>query len=305
LLSKGVKLVRSTYGLASYLSFDDAKAAADGCKKILAKAQFPDVEIAFRKSIFTRSTGPLNHVPFIDPIADIRNPFTPSLGVQIAPRDTPHYEGTDALYLRESSQSDRVFLLTARHVALPPPAHDNELYERKKTRKRAYEVLILGSKAYTNALENMMAKIGHDLIFVDTYKRQLEALGEVAEGEDIRITAARRDLQGMLAKAKETIVDINEFHGEIAEHWTTPSQRVLGYVVYAPPIAVGTGPKRFTKDWALIDIYPEKIDWNTFKGNVVYLGTVRSILPRSSTLTIISRQQDLTPRLRLENAPSS
>lgn len=82
---------------------------------------------------------------------------------------------------------------------------------------------------------------------------------------------------------------------------------MLSYVVYAPPISVGTGPKKFKEDWALIDLYHDKIDWNGFKGNIVYLSTFRSILPRSSSLTtnIISRKQHFGCRLRPENAPSS
>ena len=50
-------------------------------------------------------------------------------------------------------------------------------------------------------------------------------------------------------------MDINELHSKIAKHWTGLSQRVLGYVVHALPTSVGTGPKQFTDDWALIDIY--------------------------------------------------
>jgi hypothetical protein len=46
------------------------------------------------------------------------------------------------------------------------------------------------------------------------------------------------------------------------------SQRVLGHVIHAPPISVD----RFTKDWALIELNRDKIDWNNFRGNVVYLG---------------------------------
>jgi hypothetical protein len=267
------------------LSFKDAKAAADGCKKILADAQFPDIEIAFRESVFTRSTGPqlLDHDPSVDPIADIRSPFTSSLGIRIAPRDTPHFEGIGALYLRESSQSDRVFLLTARHVALPMPANRNQLYSLKNPSQRRQGVLILGSKAYADALEDMMGKIGREVIFVETYKRELDKLGEAVEGEKARVAAARQEFQGKLAKAEQTIADVNEFHGEITKHWSTPSQRVLGYVVHAPPISLATGPKQFAEDWALIDLNRDKIDWNTFKGNVVYLGTFRSILPRSSS----------------------
>jgi hypothetical protein len=41
------------------LSKKDAESPADGCKKILIEAQFPDIEIAFQESVFTRSIGPL------------------------------------------------------------------------------------------------------------------------------------------------------------------------------------------------------------------------------------------------------
>lgn len=37
--------------LPETLAFDDAKAAAEGCKDILAREGFPDVEIAFRESV--------------------------------------------------------------------------------------------------------------------------------------------------------------------------------------------------------------------------------------------------------------
>ncbi|KAN0113531.1 hypothetical protein V8E52_007595 [Russula decolorans] len=239
------------------LSFEDAQAAAVGCKQILANADFPDIEIAFRESLYIRSSGPrlLEHDPSEDPIADIRCPFTPSLGIQTAPKDTPHFGGTGALYLRESSQSERVFLLTARHVALPPPAHSNQFYSCKKLSQRRVDIVVLGSKAYTDALEGMMGKIGRELIFIRTRTR------------------AREDYQTKLAKARRTISDMNDFHGDTTKYWSIPSQRVLGYVLHAPPISLPTGPKKLTEDWALIDLDLDKIDWATFKGNVVYLGS--------------------------------
>ncbi|KAH8115251.1 hypothetical protein DFH11DRAFT_1688466 [Phellopilus nigrolimitatus] len=226
---------------------------------------FPDVEIAFRESVFTRSDGPqlLKHVISLDPTADIGSPFTGALGVQIAPRNTPHFEGTGALYLCEGGQSDRVFLLTARHVALPPSAHRNVLYERKRTSQPREDVLILGSKAFSDALEDMMAKIGRELIFINHYKRELAALGE---DEDATVAKAREKFQRKLANAGETIVAIDAFYDGITKHWSTLGQRVLGHVVYAPPIS----------------------------GNVVYIGTFRSTL---------LRKQDFGSRLRLKMHP--
>jgi hypothetical protein len=90
------------------LSFKDARDAATGCKNILADANLPNVEIAFKESDFIQSTGPqlLNYVPYVNPTADISSPFTPTLGIWIAPQKTPHFEGTSALYLHENSLSD-------------------------------------------------------------------------------------------------------------------------------------------------------------------------------------------------------
>jgi hypothetical protein len=155
-----------------------------------------------------------------------------------------HFEGTGALYLCEGGQSNRVFLLSARHVPLPPSVHRNELYERKKTRQPRHEVLILGSKAYPDALEVMMAKIGRELTFADLYKRGLAALGEAAEGEDTVVAEARHELKGMLVKAEKTIAAVDAFHGDITKHRSAVSQRVLGHVVYAPSVPTpGNSPK--------------------------------------------------------------
>ena len=288
------------------LSLEDAKTAAFGCKRILAKADLPDIEIAFRESRYIRSSGPrlLEHDPFEDP-ADIRYPFTLSLGIHIAPKNTPHFEGTGALYLRESSESRRVFLLTARHVALPPPEHPNRLYVRKNRSKPRADIVILGQKGYTNAVDVMMEKIEDQHVLIETYQRELDRVGEAVEGEKDTRTRAREICKANIARAEQTISDIDDFHSIITKHWTTPSCRVLGYVLHAPPISLAAGPKRFTEDWALIDLDLDKFDWDTFKGNVVYLGAFQSALPRLSSLTIISRQQDVAWRIRPKDGPSS
>ncbi|KAI0290586.1 hypothetical protein BC826DRAFT_1092484 [Russula brevipes] len=259
------------------LSFKDAQAAAIGCKQILANAGFPDIEIAFRESLYIRSSGPrlhkLENDPSLDPIADIRYPFTPSLGIHIAAKGAPHIEGTGGLYLRENSQSERVFLLTTRHVALPSPAYSNQLYSHKEPNKCRVDIVTLGSKAYNDALEGMMDKIRGQLILITTYENDLNYFGEAVEGEGAKKTRAREVYQAKLVTAKKTIADVNDFHSDITKHWSTLSQRVLGYVLHTPPISLATGPKQFTEDWALIDLDLDNIDWDTFKGNVVYLGS--------------------------------
>ncbi|KZT05709.1 uncharacterized protein LAESUDRAFT_726637 [Laetiporus sulphureus 93-53] len=256
------------------LIFEAAKVAAEGCKDILAREGFPDVEVAFRESVVTQSIGPklLSFDPSVDPVPELRSPFTPALGIQIAPLKTPHYEGTGAVYLRESSQSNRVFLLTAGHVARPPPTHCDPLLSRKHSSQACQEIVVLGTDAYTDAINRMMSTIGHELLSIKTWDEELERLGAVVEGEALKKTRAREDYEDLVAKARRRIEDVNEIHDEVTKNWTTPNQRVIGYVVHAPAIAVDDGPKHFTRDWALIDLYRDKIDWDTFQGNKVYVG---------------------------------
>ena len=181
------------------------------------------------------------------------------------------------MYLCEGGQSNRVFLLTARHVLLPPSKYRNKLYEGKRTSRPCDEVLVLGGDAYPDALNDMMVKIGNEIVFVDLYKRELDALGEAVDGEDATVSEARKIYKDKLAKAEKTIVDTDAFHSDIVKNWSTVNQRVLGHIVYAPPISVSADPKRLTEDWALIQLNHQKIDQENFKGNVIHLGMLRSL----------------------------
>src|SRR5258708_1203165 len=153
----------------------------------------------------------------------------------------------------------------------------------------------------------MMAKIRWQFFFVGQRKNDLATLEKTVEGKDATVAEACQGVEGELAKAENAIAAIDAFHSNITKHWSTVSNRVSDHVVYAPPISVGTGPKQFTEDWALIELNRDKIDWNNSKGNVVYFGTFRSILLRSSSLTnyvqetrfrslTLSERCTLTPR---------
>lgn len=175
------------------LSLEDAKDAATGCKKILADAGLPDVEIAFRESHFIRSSslapacpGPqlLHYVPYIDPTADVSSPFTPALGIRIAPQETPYIEGTGALYLHEGGQSNRILVLTTRHVALPPLMHGNEPYVHDTSSQHTENALILGNGAYEDATENMLDQIQCETISANTCEEELGVLGEATDCDD-------------------------------------------------------------------------------------------------------------------------
>ncbi|KAF8959249.1 hypothetical protein BDZ97DRAFT_1761585 [Flammula alnicola] len=256
------------------LSGEDAHTAAVGCLQLLESFQLTDVEVEFRESIFARSVGPelLKSVSSTNAAAGVRAALTPALGLPIAARATSYAEGTGALYICEGRDSEKVYVLTARHVVFPPNAGSNELYNRTRTRQRPREVILPGPKAFQTMLKSTMIKIGEHKIMVDYYNQQLKDLQGGDDDDDERET-----IQGELKKAEAAIKALNQFHDEATKHWSVESLRVIGHVAYSPPITVGAGAERYTEDWALIELNRNKIDWNNFKGNAVDLGTEVSV----------------------------
>ena len=263
------------------LAYELANTAAEAITYFINEAGFNDFEIGFRESVVTHSAGPkmLSFDPLNDSVPEFREPFTPTLGLFIAPFKTPHYEGTGALYLRESSNSKRVFLITCAHVARPPPAHPNTGLARRATSHPREQVIALGSSGYTNALKSMMSAIGDQERSIKDWETVLGRLGEFVEGESPNVTKRRNEHLRLVEDAKVKITEINTFHDEISKRWTIPEQRVIGEVIHVEPIAANVAPHGLTRDWALIELYDDKFDWSKFKGNKIYVGTF-SILAR-------------------------
>ena len=44
-----------------------------------------------------------------------------------------------------------------------------------------------------------------------------------------------------LAEAKEAMEALSTFYGDVSTRWASPDKRVLGHVIYSPPIELGFG----------------------------------------------------------------
>jgi hypothetical protein len=254
------------------LLYDAAVAAAAVVKNILADAGFPAIEVAFVESVVTRSVaaGPklLSFDPILDPVPTLRKPFTTTLGLSIAPLKYPHFEGTAALYFRLGKDDKRTAILTCAHVARPPPVYANTGMTKPRE-----EIVALGNMGYNNAVRAMMVTIRDLLGSIEVSNYALGRLGEPVEGEDSKVTKRRKDHVSSVAMATKEIKEVNALHDEVTKRRTTPDQRVIGFVLHAEKIEFSVEPHGFTKDWALIELYDEQIDWSTFKGNKVFVGT--------------------------------
>ncbi|KAI5804629.1 hypothetical protein DFH27DRAFT_384356 [Peziza echinospora] len=257
------------------LGFGAAVAAADAVKAVLQRAGYPEIEVAFRMSevtCFARGPKLLPFKPLTDHIPEARKAFTPMLGLSIAPLKTPHYEGTGALYFRLGHDDDRVALLTAAHVARPPPAFTSTKMSRFGTSPPREEIVALGSMGYRNATNAMMATIGNLARSVEVWSKMVARLGEPVDGEGANVTQKRQNCRNEVEKATQVIAELNKLHTEVTKHRTNPDQRIIGRVLHVEPIVVPDGPHRFTRDWAFIELYNDKIDWATFMGNKIYVG---------------------------------
>ena len=273
------------------LLYEAAITASTAVKEILAGGGFPDIEVAFVESVVTRSVaGPklLSFSPFLDDVPDLRKPFTTALGLSIAPLQYPHFEGTAALYFRLNKDDNRTAILTCAHVARPPHVYRNTGMTRKSGQRRE-EVVALGSTGYSNAVKAMMSTIARLVSSIEIWNDARDRLGEPVEGENREVTERRQDYVDLVAKARRTIVEANAMHSEVTKHRSIPDLRVIGFVLHSEKIEVSVDPHGFTKDWALIELYDEKIDWATFKGNKVYVGTSFSIPLSLSLFFFISR----------------
>ncbi|KAI6149868.1 hypothetical protein BKA82DRAFT_8377 [Pisolithus tinctorius] len=252
-----------------------AQVAALACEKILLSFQIVGVEIAFRESVFRRSSSKLlNYVATINPTASIRSPLTAALGLCIASLPTQYAEGTGALYLSTGHHSETVYVLTARHVVFPPKDVQNKLYHRTQNDQCPVEVILSGPEAFQGILTSAMVKITNDTVMVDQYQKQLHKLQQREASPDADgIEAERAVVESSLRVAKASIKEINKFHSNVTKVWSQEKHRVIGHVLYAPPITVGASTKRYTEDWALIELDRNKINWANFRGNVIDLGT--------------------------------
>ncbi|ETW74722.1 hypothetical protein HETIRDRAFT_127172 [Heterobasidion irregulare TC 32-1] len=268
------------------LLYEATVAAAAIVKNILTDAGFPDIEVAFIESAVTRFTGPklLSSNPLIDSVPDLRKPFNTALGLSTAPRKYPYYEGTAALYFRLSKDDDRVVTLTCAHVSRPPHVYHNTGMTHKEGSQRREEIVALGTMGYDNGVKAMMATIGDCLHSIDAWNNVLRRLGDPVEGESENVTESRDEHLDLVTEATREIQRVKAIYSEAIENYTTLDQRTIGFVIHSEKIEVSVEPYKFTKDWALIELYNDKIDWTTFKGNKLWVGGKLSISEYRNTL---------------------
>ncbi|KAF5374099.1 hypothetical protein D9615_008836 [Tricholomella constricta] len=254
--------------------FVDAKATADAVKlNISDKAGFPEVEVAIWEWT-TGFAGMGPELPSLNPLLDgdvtkLAAPFSSVLPLAIAPLKGPQYEGTASVYLGYSAGSERPLVLTAAHVARPPSMQPYYSAMTDNTGlKHTENIIVLGDGGFMTAVTNVETRIGRLLKNkADAERRIRELRDKEAVPGDPKWTAEHK-----VINATVDIGKLNDLHTRVVKTMLTARKRVIGHVLHADPVGPSPGPEPFTIDWAVIELSDDAVDWDTFRGNKVYIG---------------------------------
>ncbi|KAG8686235.1 hypothetical protein FRC09_014270 [Ceratobasidium sp. 395] len=259
------------------LAYDAAVAAADAVVKVLEVAGFPGIEVAFTESVYRNSgTGPklMSFDPFdLQDLPALRKPFTPTLGLSIAPFSSPYHEGSGGLFFRLSDDKDdkRVGLLTCAHVSHPRSLFENQAYTHKKESEPREDMLLLGGEAFNKAVRAITKFIGNQVDSISSWESTLSKVPVPVENEALWITQKRDELVGLVKAAKNKVEAANKLHGDVIENFTLAETRVFGFVLHCAKIEINAND-RFVNDWSMIQVDDDKMDWAESKGNRLFVG---------------------------------
>ncbi|KAL5633143.1 hypothetical protein ACGC1H_003589 [Rhizoctonia solani] len=250
--------------LAGGVAFESSK----DILQLLEKHDIHDIDVAYRESEAKLLSGPELFAPVSDfhPLKDVIDPVTTALGLPIAGLKTPHIQGTSGFYFRVG---EALYGVTARHV-LFPEGQGNGLYTYNSARPKK-KVVLMGNKDFNHFLTSIQAQIGTLIYTVTVLEKQVATHTRKAQAGNQQAASDLARTQADLDKKKTAIEELKKFFVKMKGKWSGLNNRVIGYVVWAPPIGLFTPPHGYNKDVCVIRLDEKKLMPN-FRGNVIDLG---------------------------------
>ena len=132
----------------------------------------------------------------------------------------------------------------------------------------------MGDPAFKNYLASIQAHILSLIDTIDVIEKKITTLTfRVQHGIDL--PQSQLTLIGLMAerdKLRTKISTLKALFKDIRKHCGKIEQRIIGHVVWAPPIGVGVAPHQYTRDFCVVQLYKEK--FINLLGNVLSLGAV-------------------------------
>jgi hypothetical protein len=137
-------------------------------------------------------------------------------------------------------------------------------------------VILMGTRAFDNFLDSIQAEINslnHTITFIKqsitsyTNKPLLAA----------KLATAKANLE----KTNVKITALKDFLVRMQKVWSNPNSRIIGHVIWAPPITGDTPPHGYTQDVCIIKLDKDRFR-QKFVHNVVNLGMCWAHLTRGT-----------------------
>ena len=128
----------------------------------------------------------------------------------------------------------------------------------------------MGTNAFTDFLTSIQDHIWGLNTKVDLLEREITMYMAMSE-VDGQAAGNAEETRGELTRTRTAIEKVEEFFMKMCKQWKEPKDRVIGHVVWAPPISFSTTPHGYTEDVCVVKLDKKKFSQN-FRGNVLDLG---------------------------------
>ncbi|KAG8816370.1 hypothetical protein FRC19_000408 [Serendipita sp. 401] len=253
---------------------DAAFNSAANIIELLKRHGIDDIDIAYRESEAQPLSGPILYAPVNDlhPLKTVIDWVTTPLSLPIAGLKTRHMQGTLGFYFKVG---DDLYGVTARHV-LFPDTEGNEAY-RYDTPAPKKHVILMGNRGFDDLLASIQAHIGTFNNTLIVLEKSVKSHTARAAGGNQQAAADLMLLQQNLDDTKKKITELKKFFATLKRDWSEVNNRVIGHVVWSPPITGLNPPNGYTRDVCVIKLNKEKFLPN-FRGTEIDAGKFMSLL---------------------------
>jgi len=143
----------------------------------------------------------------------------------------------------------------------------------------------MGDRAFNDLLESIQFLIRASNNTVTVLEKSVNRYTAEAEGGNEQAAADLAKFQRNLDDTKVTIAELRKFFAMLKKDWSEVRNRVIGHVVWSPPISGLTAPHGYTRDVCVIKLDKQKFLPN-LRGNAIDLGACCPVRPKVPNLTV-------------------
>jgi hypothetical protein len=117
----------------------------------------------------------------------------------------------------------------------------------------------VSKSAFSKYLASIQAKIGMHIVSVEHIQRNIDSFRTSVEARiNVQESQAKLDEnETELVKTRSKIDRLKNFF-IVHERWSKRKDRVIGFVVWAPPPGVSNAPHCYTRDLCVVELYKDK-----------------------------------------------